>query len=249
MQCMPRGWRRAGPRRPAARHAPWTAGGAPISRGNPRPSDPVTLLAHDLRLLQRPSARPRDLWYDRSTARGSALPRQQPRTTRIIAERLFYATSGYQRMRPVMSDHKEGCGQGARLPATRQRAQGYCNQLGQSGQPGGPQRATRAACMRACTGICLHACMRCAAARGGLPGMHWDFSYPAGWLAEVLPDIVYCIKRLASHGAASTTHGVGAMSVSMSSPHSCNHPFNTSATQTCLQIPLLATHRGIQSQH
>jgi hypothetical protein len=20
--------------------------------------------------------------------------------------------------------------------------------------------------------------------------MHWDFSYPAGWLAEVLPDIV-----------------------------------------------------------
>eukprot|EP01047_Picozoa_sp_COSAG01_P127416 COSAG01_NODE_56675_length_316_cov_12.566820_1_plen_29_part_01 len=29
-----------------------------------------------------------------------------------------------------MSDHKEGCRQGARLPATRQRAQGYCNQLG-----------------------------------------------------------------------------------------------------------------------
>ena len=43
---------------------------------------------------------------------------------------------------------------------------------------------------RACTGICLHACLLRAAARGGLPGMHWDFSYPAGWLAEVLPDIV-----------------------------------------------------------
>ena len=49
---------------------------------------------------------------------------------------------------------------------------------------------------RACTGICLHACLLRAAARGGLPGMHWDFSYPAGWLAEVLPDIVcLCRKR------------------------------------------------------
>jgi hypothetical protein len=57
-------------------------------------------------------------------ARRSALPRQQPRTTRIIAERLFYATIGYQRMQAVISDHKEGYGQGARLPATRQRAQG-----------------------------------------------------------------------------------------------------------------------------
>jgi hypothetical protein len=28
---------------------------------------------------------------------------------------------------------------------------------------------------RACTGICLHACLLRAAARGGgLPGMHWD---------------------------------------------------------------------------
>eukprot|EP01047_Picozoa_sp_COSAG01_P109820 COSAG01_NODE_38670_length_486_cov_4.914729_1_plen_137_part_10 len=66
---------------------------------------------------------------------------QQPPTTHIITQRLFYATSGYQRMRPVTSDHKEGCRQGARLPATRQRAQGYCNQLGRSGRPGGRQQA------------------------------------------------------------------------------------------------------------
>jgi hypothetical protein len=26
--------------------------------------------------------------------------------------------------------------------------------------------------------------------------MHWDFSYPAGWLAEVLPDIVCSCERL-----------------------------------------------------
>jgi hypothetical protein len=162
-----RGRRRAGLRRPAARRAPWTGAAAPISRGTPRPSDPVTLLAHDLRLLQRPSARPRDLWYDRSSGPRSALPRQQPRTTRIIAERLFYATSGYQRMRPVMSDHKEGCGQGARLPATRQRAQGYCNQLGRSGRPGGPRRAARAACMHWDLPACLHAL------RGGARRAAW----------------------------------------------------------------------------
>ena len=188
---MPRGRRRAGPRRPAARRAPpWTGGAAAISRGTPRPSDPVTLLAHDLRLLQRPSARPRDLWYDRSTARGSALPRQQLRTTRIIAERLFYATIGYQRMRAVMSDHKEGCRQGARLPATRQRAQGYCNQLGRSGRPGGPRRAA-ARGVHALGFACMPACC-CAAARGGLPGMHWDLpacTNPAGWLAEVTSDL------------------------------------------------------------
>eukprot|EP01049_Picozoa_sp_SAG25_P000638 SAG25_NODE_23_length_22180_cov_132.152892_3_plen_184_part_00 len=170
MQCMPRRARgrwRAGPRRPAARRAPWTGGSAPISRGTPRPSDPVTLLSHDLRLLQRPSARPRDLWYDRSTAPRSALPRQQPRTTRIIAERLFYAAIGYQRMRAVMSDHKEGYGQGARLPATRQRAQGYCNQLGRSGRPGGPRRAARAACMHWDLPACLHAL------RGGARRAAW----------------------------------------------------------------------------
>ena len=51
---------------------------------------------------------------------------------------------------------------------------------------------------RACTGICLHACLLRAAARGGLPGMHWDFSYPAGWLAEVLPDIV-CLWAAMQH--------------------------------------------------
>ena len=44
---------------------------------------------------------------------------------------------------------------------------------------------------RACTGICLHACLLRAAARGGLPGMHWDLpacTNPAGWLAEVTSD-------------------------------------------------------------
>ena len=55
---------------------------------------------------------------------------------------------------------------------------------------------------RACTGICLHACLLRAAARGGLPGMHWDFSYPAGWLAEVLPDIVCLCARIGSNHAA-----------------------------------------------
>ena len=147
--------------------APWTGATPPISRGTPRPSGPVTLLAHDLRLLQRPSARPRYLWYDRSSGPRSALPRQQPRTTRIIAERLFYATSGYQRMRAVTSDHKEGCRQGARLPATRQRAQGYCNQLGRSGRPGGPRRGRRAACMHWDLPTCLHAL------RGGARRAAW----------------------------------------------------------------------------
>ena len=45
---------------------------------------------------------------------------------------------------------------------------------------------------RACTGICLHACLLRAAARGGLPGMHWDLpacTNPAGWLAEVTSDL------------------------------------------------------------
>ena len=41
---------------------------------------------------------------------------------------------------------------------------------------------------RACTGICLHACLLRAAARGGLPGMHWDLPacLPA-WLLIVPP--------------------------------------------------------------
>ena len=64
---------------------------------------------------------------------------------------------------------------------------------------------------RACTGICLHACLLRAAARGGLPGMHWDFSYPAGWLAEVLryclPDTVLVANLLSGpKKRAKTTH-------------------------------------------
>ena len=43
---------------------------------------------------------------------------------------------------------------------------------------------------RACTGICLHACLLRAAARGGLPGMHWDLPacriLLAGWLAVTI---------------------------------------------------------------
>eukprot|EP01047_Picozoa_sp_COSAG01_P047272 COSAG01_NODE_4502_length_4970_cov_587.236707_3_plen_133_part_00 len=93
---------------------------------------------------------------------------------------------GYQRMWAVMSDHKEGCRQGARLPATRQRAQGYCNQLGRSGRPGGPRRAA-ARGVHALGFACMPAC--CARRRGGgLPGMHWDLpAWLAGWLLIVPP--------------------------------------------------------------
>jgi hypothetical protein len=52
---------------------------------------------------------------------------------------------------------------------------------------------------------------RRAAARGGLPGMHWDFSYPAGWLAEVLPDIVCLWVRLCVAAGLPAAGGCDAM--------------------------------------
>ena len=147
--------------------APWTGGAAAISRRTSSPPDRVPLLAHHLLVLQhRPCCRTVPQ-YDSGSGPRFALSRQQPRTTHIIAERLFYATSGYQRMRAVTSDHKEGCRQGARLPATRQRAQGYCNQLGRSGRPGGPRRGRRAACMHWDLPACLHAL------RGGARRAAW----------------------------------------------------------------------------
>jgi hypothetical protein len=56
----------------------------------------------------------------------------------------------------------------------------------------------------------LHACLlRAAAHGGGLPGMHWDFSYPAGcWrLAEVLPDIVCLLWRRRGGGGGGAGGG------------------------------------------
>eukprot|EP01047_Picozoa_sp_COSAG01_P028276 COSAG01_NODE_1895_length_8971_cov_127.287083_3_plen_84_part_00 len=52
------------------------------------------------RLLLGPRGPPPIIWSTRRFGCGW----QQPRTTRIIAERLFYATIGYQRMQAVMSD-------------------------------------------------------------------------------------------------------------------------------------------------
>ena len=153
---------------PARRgRAPWTGGSAAISRRTSSPPDRVPLLAHHLLVLQhRPCCRTVPQ-YDSSTAPRFALSRQQPRTTHIIAERLFYATSGYQLLPAIMFDYKEGRGQGKRLPATRQRARGCCHHLGRTGRPGGPRRAARAACMH----WDLPACMP--AARGGARRAAW----------------------------------------------------------------------------
>ena len=124
----------------------------------------------------------------------SGMPKQ-PRTTHIIAERLFYATSGYQRMRAVTSDHKEGCRQGARLPATRQRAQGYCNQLGGSGRPGGPRRPPGAACMHWDLPACLPAAARRRAA-GCLACTGFACMHESCWLAVTLSQITVKVSQL-----------------------------------------------------
>ena len=148
-----------------------------------------------VRLLQRSSARPRYLWYDRSTAPRSALPRQQPRATHRAAQRLFKATSGYQLLPPVMCDHKEGCAPGARLPATRQRARGCCHHLGQSGRPGGARRPPRAACMHWDLPACLPA------ARGGARRAAWHAlgfacMHESCWLAVTLSQITVKVSQL-----------------------------------------------------
>ena len=62
---------------------------------------------------------------------------------------------------------------------------------------------------RACTGICLHACLLRAAARGGLPGMHWDLpACLAAWLLIVPPiDLTWPRGRRAAAAARRRRRG------------------------------------------
>ena len=180
---MPRGRRRAGPRRPVTaahrgpraleilaeahpgqagdgRHSPMTQGCAINRPFGPEPLPLESRAPAVLRSQGSSRAPPILLLSACSTL---------PAATSFCPQYILTTRKAARRVHDSLL-HDSGLGAAATISA------------GLAGReaPGG-RRARRA-----CTGICLHACLLRAAARGGLPGMHWDLpacTNPAGWLA------------------------------------------------------------------